>query len=66
EQRGLFKGEQQGFLKGERQGLLKGKLEGKLEVAQKLLERGLSVSEVASITGLTVEAIENISFPHNS
>lgn len=66
EQRGLFKGEQQGFLKGEQQGLLKGKLEGKLEVAQKLLERGLSVSEVASITGLTVETIENISFPHNS
>ncbi len=63
EQRGLLKGEQQGLLKGEQQGLLKGKLEGKLEVANKLLERGLSVPEVVSLTGLSANDLDNLSFP---
>ncbi|MFN5514063.1 MAG: ISNCY family transposase, partial [Cyanobacteriota bacterium] len=65
EQRGLLKGEQQGFLKGEQRGLLQGKQEGKregkLEVAQRLLERGLPVSEVISITGLSAEDLQQIS-----
>jgi len=51
EQRGLLKGK----LEGEQQGLLKGKLEGKLEVAQRLLEKGLSLAEVISLTGLSAE-----------
>jgi predicted transposase/invertase (TIGR01784 family) len=41
---------------GEQRGLLK----GKLEVAQKLLERGLPISEVISITGLSAEDLNNI------
>ena len=53
EQRGLFKGEQQGFLKG------------KLEVAQKLLERGLSVAEVMGLTGLSADAFKAISDPQD-
>jgi predicted transposase/invertase (TIGR01784 family) len=65
EQRGLLKGEQQGFLKGEQRGLLQGKQEGKregkLEVAQRLLERGLPISEVISITGLSAEDLKQIS-----
>jgi len=57
EQRGLLKGEQRGLLKGKQEG----KLEGKLEVAQRLLERGLPVSEVISITGLSAEDLKQIS-----
>jgi predicted transposase/invertase (TIGR01784 family) len=45
---------------GEQRGLLK----GKLDVAQKLLERGLPTSEVISITGLSLEDLSNISSLH--
>ena len=58
----LQEGEQRGLLKGKREveqlGLLKGKLEGKLEVAQKLLERGLSLAQVISLTGLSAETLQ--------
>ncbi|MBJ7899539.1 MAG: Rpn family recombination-promoting nuclease/putative transposase [Cyanobacteria bacterium RI_101] len=56
EQRGLLKGK----LEGKREGKLEGKREGKLEVAQKLLERGLPISEVISITGLSAEDLKPI------
>ncbi|MEB3174600.1 MAG: Rpn family recombination-promoting nuclease/putative transposase [Cyanobacteriota bacterium] len=56
----LQEGEQRGLLKGEQRGLLQGKREGKLEVAQRLLERGLPVSEVISITGLSAEDLKPI------
>ena len=49
----LQEGEQRGLLKGEQLGRLK----SKLEVAQKLLERGLSLAEVISLTGLSAEAL---------
>jgi predicted transposase/invertase (TIGR01784 family) len=49
---------------GEQRGLLKGKREGKLEVAQKLLERGLPISEVISITGLSAEDLKPIASKH--
>ncbi len=60
----LQEGEQRGLLKGEQRGLLKGKLEGKLEVAQKLLERGLSLAEVMSLTGLSIDVLNDS--PHDS
>jgi predicted transposase/invertase (TIGR01784 family) len=62
EQRGLLKGEQQGLLKGEQQGLLK----GKIEVAQKLLERGLALSEVIILTGLSADELQNNALLHES
>ncbi|MBJ7900579.1 MAG: Rpn family recombination-promoting nuclease/putative transposase [Cyanobacteria bacterium RI_101] len=45
---------------GEQRGLLQGKREGKLEVAQRLLERGLPISEVISITGLSAGDLKHI------
>lgn len=62
----LQEGEQRGLFKGEQQGFQKGKLEGKLEVANKLLERGLSVAEVISLTGLSANDLDNLSFPCDS
>ncbi|MEB3174102.1 MAG: hypothetical protein VKN60_02780, partial [Cyanobacteriota bacterium] len=60
EQRGLLKGEQRGLLQGKQEGKLEGKREGKLEVAQRLLGRGLPVSEVISITELSAEDLKHI------
>ena len=58
---GLEKGFEQGRHEGEMAGKFKGKLEGKLEgkqeIAQKLLIRGYSISEIVQITGLSEEAL---------
>ena len=70
EQRGLLKGKQEGeqlgLLKGKQEGEQLGLLKGKLEVAQKLLERGLSLAEVISLTGLSAEVLKNASVPQDS
>ena len=57
----LQEGEQRGLFKGEQRGFLKGKLEGKLEVAQRLLEQGLSLSDVSNLTGLNADVLRGIS-----
>jgi predicted transposase/invertase (TIGR01784 family) len=46
-------GERRAMLQGE----LKGKLAGKLEIARKLLDKGLAAEFIAEATGLTVEEI---------
>lgn len=56
----LQRGMNQGFEQGRHEGKLAGKFEGKQEIAQKLLIRGYSISEIAEITGLSIEKIAEL------
>ena len=38
----------------------KGKLEGKLEIALKMLKKGISIDDISDIIGLTKEQIERL------
>ncbi|HFR3425530.1 TPA: hypothetical protein ACHU7U_000738 [Streptococcus suis] len=48
------------FIRGRRNG----KAEGRLEVAQRLLNRGLGIEDVLEITGLTSEQLAQLSQDH--
>jgi predicted transposase/invertase (TIGR01784 family) len=66
EQLGLKKGEQLGLKKGEQLGLKKGEQlglkKGKVEIAQQLLNRGMALEEVVSLTGLSEQELtQNLS-----
>ena len=54
---GEQEGEQKGILKGMQKGMLKGEEKMKLEVARRLLKKGMSVAEVAEITGISAEIL---------
>ncbi len=45
---------------GKAEGLAEGKLQAKLETAKKLLDKGMSVSEISEITGLSEEEIKSL------
>ena len=45
---------------GMEKGLAEGNLEGRKEVAKKLLDSGMSKQEVANLTELSLEEIENL------
>ncbi|MEH7345777.1 Rpn family recombination-promoting nuclease/putative transposase [Bacillus sp. JJ1532] len=45
---------------GREKGLKEGKKEGLRDVAKKMLERGMGISDIADITGLSVDEINNI------
>ena len=49
---------QEGRLEGKLEGRLEGKLEGKLEVAQQLLQLGMSLSQVAQVTGFSEQELQ--------
>ena len=57
-------GKQEGLLEGLQKGEQKGKLEGKLEasraIAMKLFGQGMSIDQIALITGLSIQEIEEI------
>jgi predicted transposase/invertase (TIGR01784 family) len=55
---GLKKGEEKGLKKGKEEGLKKGKEEEKKEIAQKLLDQGMSIKDIAKITGLSEAEIK--------
>ena len=61
-QEGISKGEQLGIKKGEQLGLKKGKvagrIEGKIEIAQQLLNRGMTLEEVINLTGLSEQELQ--------
>jgi predicted transposase/invertase (TIGR01784 family) len=42
------------------EGLEKGKIEGKIDVARQALMKGMSVKDIADLTGLTKEQIERL------
>jgi predicted transposase/invertase (TIGR01784 family) len=54
---GRAEGIQLGLKKGKKEGLVEGKNQEKLLIARKLLQKGIPLSEVAEITGLSVEQL---------
>jgi predicted transposase/invertase (TIGR01784 family) len=50
----------QGIQQGLQQGLQQGIVKGKLETARKLKQKGLSIQEIAEITGLSIEEVEQL------
>jgi len=56
----LKKWEQQLINHGIQQGLQQGIVKGKLETARKLKQKGLSIQEIAEITGLSIEEVAQL------
>ncbi len=65
EQRGIALGEQRGIALGEQRGIAlgeqRGKQEGKQEVALNLLRSGMSIEQIAQLTGLDLQQIQDLS-----
>ena len=59
-EKGLREGRAEGLAEGIEKGLEKGMLQEKLNTAKKLLQKGMALSEVAEITGLSPEEIEGL------
>ena len=53
-------GLQQGIQKGLQQGLFKGKQEEKRETARKLKQKGMSIHEIAELTGLSIDEVQKL------
>ncbi|HPV96088.1 MAG TPA: Rpn family recombination-promoting nuclease/putative transposase, partial [Thermotogota bacterium] len=56
----LEKGLQKGLEKGLQKGLKIGREEEKYEIAKKLIHKGMDLSEVLEITGLSLKDLKNI------
>jgi predicted transposase YdaD len=54
---GREEGREEGKKEGRQEGKKEGRQEEKLEIAQKMKNRGLSVSQIAEDTGLSVEEV---------
>ena len=54
------KGRMEGREEGLKQGMEEGEKKGKLEIARKMLARGMDVESIAELTGLTPDEIENL------
>jgi len=59
-QQGVQQGLQQGVFKGKREGLQEGIIKGKIETALKLKQKGMSIVEIAEVTGLGIEEIQKL------
>lgn len=59
-EKGLREGRAEGLAEGIEKGLEKGMLQEKLNTAKKLLQKGMTLSEVAEITGLSPEEVEGL------
>ena len=46
------------LLKAEMDGIEQGKIEGKVEVALRLIDKGMSVEEAAEVAGVSVEVLK--------
>lgn len=62
--RGRRNGKEEGRLEGLAEGRLEGSIQKSLEVAQRLLNRGLDIEDVLEITGLTSEQLAPLSQDH--
>ena len=64
EAKGIAKGEARGFAKGEARGIAKGEARGShhksLEIARKMLAKGMDENTIMEITGLTQEEIRKL------
>jgi predicted transposase/invertase (TIGR01784 family) len=47
------KGKQEGIKEGKQEGIKEGKMEGKMEIAQRMLAKNLSIDEISELTGLS-------------
>ena len=59
-QEGIEKGLQEGIEKGLQEGIEKGLQNAKLQTAEKCLQKGMSIAEIAEITALSIETITKI------
>ena len=60
EKTGEKRGEKRGEIRGEKRGIILGLKQGATQIAQKLLSKNFSVSEIIDITGLSKEEIEQL------
>lgn len=56
----LQKGEARGEIRGEARGEARGKIKGKAEVAKNLLNLGMTLAQIAEVTGLTIEQVSQL------
>jgi predicted transposase/invertase (TIGR01784 family) len=54
----LMRGERRGKLEGRLEGERRGKLEGKLETARSALKMGLSMEQIAQMTGIPADELK--------
>uniref|UniRef100_A0A7C3E3G5 Rpn family recombination-promoting nuclease/putative transposase n=1 Tax=Gracilinema caldarium TaxID=215591 RepID=A0A7C3E3G5_9SPIR len=59
-QEGMFKGKQEGLQEGIQQGFYEGERRKALSTAKKLKQKGLTIPEIAEVTGLSVEEVEKL------
>ena len=60
EKRGITIGEKNGEKRGEKRGIILGLKQGATQIAQKLISKNYSVTEIIDITGLSKEEIEKL------
>ena len=60
EQKGIEKGEAEGIAQGKAEGIQEGQINEKLAIAKKLFESGQNKEFISSITGLSLEELNNI------
>jgi predicted transposase/invertase (TIGR01784 family) len=58
EEEGEKRGEKRGIIKGEKRGIIKGFNESKYQISGKLLELGMSISDISKVTGLSPQQIK--------
>ena len=54
---GLAEGRAEGRIEGRAEGRIEGKAEGKAEVALRMLDSGMDISQIAQLTGLSIEEV---------
>jgi len=57
-QQGIFKGKEEGLQEGIQKGFYEGERQKALSTAKKLKQKGLSIPEIAEVTGLNIEDVE--------
>lgn len=57
---GKEEGKKEGLLEGRVEGKLEGKLEGMATILKRMKEKGMSVTEIATITGLPEDEIQHL------
>ena len=69
-ERGIERGIEKGIEKGKQEGKQEGKLEGAhaqaVEIAKRLLDKGMEISQVAALTDLTVAEVQTLTTPPNA
>jgi len=58
---GITKGIEKGILKGIEKGIINGKSEEKINIAKKLISKGMTISEISAITELSEDEIRKLS-----